>query len=715
MPKINPRTLSFIILITGIFLAIFSYPFFSGVFGGSLKLKQEIEIFQMQQEIVIGDFVIPPALITVRYYSICVALGVLFGYLMSLYLYNIHYLEELGNKSFAFGRRITGTLIDRLFIGLIFFGIIGARLFYVAFNWEKFAENPMSIILDMPQGGMAIFGGLLAGFIYIFLYSYFTGRIFENIAGEQNEFLTFDKTSRKVINLEPFFKVLDIVTPGLLLGQIIGRFGNFFNYEAYGPSTSVFWKMYVPDTANFYENLNQKFFHPTFLYEIIPNFFLLVWILFFYTKTTKRHYGHIFATYLIGYGTIRFFTEFFRLDALSFQIPNLSLSWMNLDHIAIAQVLCIIMIFGGLIILFGNNLTTRFVPKKMEFGKIKAMPNLGNQFHKVSMVDRVWQWHSRFLAILSIVVYLYLFYSSASNIPQYISVDASNYEIASSNIVFDTLRKKPRQEIAVKPRDAEVSEMPNNKVFVDETTQKLNQKIKEAGIQSGEIDASLFVEYEIDTNVKPDNKQVEQNQEPKIDRPKKLDEIMQRPETPVKTNFLRYPRFNVNAPIVYTTLEDLFGLRDNCNPEKEPDGCIDFNKKRDTSDVNTPVQKKLEQGIVHIAYTPMPGEVGNSYIIGHSSNYAWIKSNYNKIFKPLEKKSEVGDEFFIYDYFGRELKFKVFEVKEIRKDEVEEAYKDVDQRRVVTLQTSIVAWDNTTKSWEPNYRWLTRGELVLDE
>ncbi|NJK70987.1 MAG: prolipoprotein diacylglyceryl transferase [Thermales bacterium] len=147
---------------------------------------------------------------------------------------------------------------------------------------------------------------------------------------------------------------MDFLTPSLLLGQVIGRFANFFNYESYGGPTSVFWKMYVPDSANFYENLNQKFFHPTFLYEIIPNFILLLVLLWNYRGLTKRKAGLVFGFYALGYGIIRFFVEFFRLDALVIELPKY-FHWpilsIEIHEIRVSQLAALFLMLVGLIVL----------------------------------------------------------------------------------------------------------------------------------------------------------------------------------------------------------------------------------------------------------------------------------------------------------------------------------------------------------------------------
>ncbi|GAB4149325.1 MAG: prolipoprotein diacylglyceryl transferase [Patescibacteria group bacterium] len=262
----TPKHLFYLFLGLGIaFTAIFSYPM-SLVFQGKWELSQKIPLFDIPNY---GP-------VDLRFYSICMLLGLISGYLLALKLAKI--------------RGLADTVVDRLFVGLAFFGLVGARIFYVIFNWSDFfGEGDWTLAFQTYKGGLAIFGALLFGSIYMFWYCW-----------------------RYKFN---FWLFSDFVAPAVLLGQIIGRFGNFFNYESYGYPTKVLWKMYVPDSANV-DFLSERYFHPTFLYEIIPNFILLLAILYFYDNLTKKHAGLVLALYLCGYGLIRFFVEIFRIDPL---------------------------------------------------------------------------------------------------------------------------------------------------------------------------------------------------------------------------------------------------------------------------------------------------------------------------------------------------------------------------------------------------------------
>jgi LPXTG-site transpeptidase (sortase) family protein len=167
------------------------------------------------------------------------------------------------------------------------------------------------------------------------------------------------------------------------------------------------------------------------------------------------------------------------------------------------------------------------------------------------------------------------------------------------------------------------------------------------------------------------------------------------------SNTLDFGTIGIQAPIVYASLGDIF--------EKNADGTINTNKpiQEDLSKgpLSTPVQRLLTKGIVHLPFTPNPGELGNSYIVGHSSNYSSVKSVYNYVFKNLGK-AKIGDEFTIFNNSGKGLIFKVFEKLEVNTADVDKAYQDFGSRRVVTLQASILV------NGKPLKRLLVRGELT---
>jgi phosphatidylglycerol---prolipoprotein diacylglyceryl transferase len=322
------RLLAILILLISIVVATLLFQPLSMVFSGQWKLQQQFELINIPALNLFG-LELPIGQINIRYYSLFILSGLLSGYFLSLFIAQKQY--------------VAGTIIDRLLIGILIFGLLGARILYVAFNWSLFIESPGDIVLGLSQGGLAIFGAFIGSFLYLWYY-----------------------TSRFHFNLYEF---LDVIIPGVLLGQIIGRWGNFFNYEAYGPSTSVIWKMFVPDMANISSNLNDRFFHPTFLYEIIPNIFLLIFILYFYTNLTRRHAGRVFGVYAMGYGLIRFITEFFRLDALYIDLPfTIQIGLYESKKLLISQVLALFLILIGIIVYNHRN---KIIYKKREMGEMK--------------------------------------------------------------------------------------------------------------------------------------------------------------------------------------------------------------------------------------------------------------------------------------------------------------------------------------------------------
>jgi hypothetical protein len=171
-------------------------------------------------------------------------------------------------------------------------------------------------------------------------------------------------------------------------------------------------------------------------------------------------------------------------------------------------------------------------------------------------------------------------------------------------------------------------------------------------------------------------------------------------------NWLSFVKYGVEAPIQNGNFGDFYNYSNdeiNLNSEIQEDK----NAIARGNYESVPVQKLLKAGVVHLPISPAPGQVGNSFIVGHTSNFPQVRSNYNTIFKPFESKSRVGDEFTIWDHKCRQLTFRVFEAFAIGEYDTATAYENIGNRRVVTLQGSIL-----DANWQPTKRWLTRGELV---
>ena len=217
--------------------------------------------------------------ITFRWYGFLIASAVLIGVTISQYLGKY--------------RDFDPDLISDLVIWLVIGAIPCARIYYVIFQWQEYSQRPEDIIA-IWQGGIAIHGAIIGGVI----------------AG-----LLFAKLNRL-----SFWSIADIVAPSLILGQAIGRWGNFFNSEAFGRPTDLPWKLYIPLYHRPLDYVNYEFFHPTFLYESLWNIgiFAILISLFFFGLKYKEQFkkGTIFCVYLIGYSLGRVWIEGFRTDSL---------------------------------------------------------------------------------------------------------------------------------------------------------------------------------------------------------------------------------------------------------------------------------------------------------------------------------------------------------------------------------------------------------------
>ena len=167
--------------------------------------------------------------------------------------------------------------------------LVGARLYYVAFNLDYYTQFPQKIIA-VWEGGLAIHGGLLGG---LALGGWYTWR-----------------------KRLPFLTYLDIVAPSLALGQAIGRWGNFFNEEAFGTPTTLPWKLYISPPHRPLAYAQYDFFHPTFLYESLWDFLVFLLLMGLFRRRLQRAPAALFLVYVGLYSLGRFFTEALRTDSL---------------------------------------------------------------------------------------------------------------------------------------------------------------------------------------------------------------------------------------------------------------------------------------------------------------------------------------------------------------------------------------------------------------
>ena len=329
---------------------------------------------------------------------------------------------------------------------------------------------------------------------------------------------------------------------------------------------------------------------------------------------------------------------------------------------------------------------------------------------------KVWQLRYRMYALIIIFIIGPLLFADNSDLNPNVEFSSDRFEVVSTGLIASKMQRLfPQSQALANNSDnnsddnevAQVIVKDGKTIYLNKTGQVITDLLKSAGFDSGYISDQPFLDLNLPLPVKETVEKVEVSpQTPddsiKLQLPTPLESIIPKPTNPQYKNFLRYPKYNINVPVLYSSFEDLF--------EKNSDGTINFYKPIDNDPINSPIQQKLKGGIVHIAFTPQPGEIGNSYIIGHSSNYSVVKSSYNAVFKPLEGKSKPGEEFYIYDRYGRELKFKVFEATRISAEDGATAYKNYPDKRVVTLQTSVLTW--TSKGYQATHRWLTRGELI---
>ena len=246
-------------------------------------------------------------IVQIYWYSVIV----LFAMLLGGYIF----LKEAKKKGYD------EKFITNLIFYLIIFGIIGARTYYVIFNLDYYIRKPLEIVA-IWNGGLAIHGGLVGGFLCLVYYC---------------------KKYKKSI-----LKTTDLLVPSIILAQGIGRWGNFFNAEAHGMKVakSVLENMHIPNFIINGMNINGVYYHPTFLYESIWNilgFILLIVV----SRKVKLKKGQLTGIYLIWYSSARFLIESLRTDSL-----------MLLD-LKVAQIVSIILLVAGLYLVFRKRKDTR--------------------------------------------------------------------------------------------------------------------------------------------------------------------------------------------------------------------------------------------------------------------------------------------------------------------------------------------------------------------
>ena len=236
---------------------------------------------------------------TIHFYSLCILLGIIVAYI----IIRLEAHDQRLDKDYIF---------NTVFYGLVI-GILGARIYYVLFNLDYYLTYPLEII-KIWHGGLAIHGGIIATAIFVYLYS--TKRY---------------KTS--------FLRTTDVILPGVLVAQGIGRWGNFFNQEAYGIEVSekLLHKLLIPNFVIKGMFIDGAYHLPTFYIESILCIIGFLIIILIRTRLNNR-VGYVTAFYLIWYGIIRFIIELFRTDSLM------------LFNIKIACIISVIFILLGIVL-----------------------------------------------------------------------------------------------------------------------------------------------------------------------------------------------------------------------------------------------------------------------------------------------------------------------------------------------------------------------------
>lgn len=211
---------------------------------------------------------------------------------------------------------------DLALVALVF-GVLGARIYYVIFSWNSY-KNDLLSIFNIRQGGLAIYGGIIGGFLAMYVFSR--------------------------VKKQRYILMADTVVPGIALGQIIGRWGNFFNREVFGEYTDSLFAMRLPIdavrksdisasiAAHIEEGINYIQVHPTFLYEGMWN--LMILLLMMWLWKHKRFDGEVALLYFGGYGLGRFWIEGIRTDQL--HIGN--------TGIAVSQLLGILLFVAAVVV-----------------------------------------------------------------------------------------------------------------------------------------------------------------------------------------------------------------------------------------------------------------------------------------------------------------------------------------------------------------------------
>lgn len=235
--------------------------------------------------------------IDIHWYGIIIAFGLLIGLFITI---------KLAKK-----RQVDVNHVYNLFFYLVIFCPIGARIAHVIGDWSYYKNN-LAEIYKIWDGGLGIVGAIFVGILIVYIYS----------------------RTKKI----SFWKLTDLITPGIILSQSIGRWGNYFNQEIFGKPTNLPWAIPIEllNRSIGYENYN--FYHPLFLYESILDFIVFL-VLIFYLNSKKAREGFTTLFYFLFYFTTRFFLDFLRINAVS------------LGSLTIVQWISLLLILSSLVLI----------------------------------------------------------------------------------------------------------------------------------------------------------------------------------------------------------------------------------------------------------------------------------------------------------------------------------------------------------------------------
>lgn len=237
---------------------------------------------------------------SVYYYGIILAVAIFVGVYTSYLLYEKFYDREKAKNIIDFAPLI------------IIIGIVGARLYYCCVNYSYYLQHPTEIFY-IRQGGLSIHGMIIVGILALYCFA-------------------------KIYKLS-FLKLIDVFLCGTSLGQCIGRWGNFFNSEAFGTPTNLPWKLYIPIQHRPVQFIDYQYFHPAFLYESILDLIIFIILLSLFKKLSK-YPGILACSYLIMYSFVRIFVEHLRIDSV-----------LNIGGIPVAQLMSLILIIFAVILM----------------------------------------------------------------------------------------------------------------------------------------------------------------------------------------------------------------------------------------------------------------------------------------------------------------------------------------------------------------------------